>query len=122
MEDVDMVHVTYRGPAPALADLLGGDLQAALPTMPSAIEHVRSGTLRALSVTGEIRSAAFPLIPTIAETVPGYEGDFWVGIGVPRNTPTEIIEKLNREINAGVADPRFKARLADLGAAGFEGS
>jgi tripartite-type tricarboxylate transporter receptor subunit TctC len=116
---VDMVHVPYRGEGPAITDLLGGQLQAVFPTMPPAIEYIRSGRLRALAVTAERRAEFLPAVPTVAEIVPGYEGSFWIGIGAPKNTPREIIEKLNGEINAGVADARMKQRMTELGATGF---
>jgi tripartite-type tricarboxylate transporter receptor subunit TctC len=119
MAGVDMVHVPYRGEAPALTDLLGGQLQAVIPTLPPAIEYIKAGRLRALAVTAATRLEALPDTPTIADTVPSYEGSFWIGIGAPRNTPTEIIDRLNREINAGLADTRIKQRLAELGVAGF---
>src|SRR5206468_1354636 len=115
----ELVHVPYRGEALALADLLGGQLQAVFPTMPPAIEYIRSGRLRALAVTAATRSEALPEFPTVAETVPGYEGTFWIGIGAPRNTPTEIIRRINREISGGLADSRIKLRMAELGATGF---
>ena len=115
MTGVDMVHVPYRGAAPALTDLLGGQVQVMFDTMPASIEHIRAGKLRALAVTTATRSEALPDIPTVGDFVPGYEASAWFGIGAPKNTPAEIIDKLNKEINAGLADPKIKARLADLG-------
>jgi tripartite-type tricarboxylate transporter receptor subunit TctC len=107
--------VPYRGVAPALTDLLGGQVQVTFASMPSVIEYIKSGALRALAATTTTRSDALPDIPTVGEFVPGYEASAWFGIGVPKNTPAEIVDKLNKEINAGVADPNMKARLADLG-------
>jgi tripartite-type tricarboxylate transporter receptor subunit TctC len=115
MTGVTMVHVPYRGNALALTDLLGGQVQVSFGSMPSSIEYIRDGKLRPLAVTTATRSEALPDIPTVGEFVPGYEASAWCGIGVPRNTPAEIIVKLNKEINAGLADPKMKARLADLG-------
>jgi tripartite-type tricarboxylate transporter receptor subunit TctC len=115
MTGVDMNHVPYRGAAPALTDLLAGQVHVMFPTMPSSIEYVRAGKLRALAVTTAMRSDAFPEIPTIGDFVPGYESSAWLGLGAPKNTPAEILNKLNREINAGLADPKIKTRLADLG-------
>jgi tripartite-type tricarboxylate transporter receptor subunit TctC len=115
MTGVDMNHVPYRGAAPALTDLLAGQVHVMFPTLPSSIEYVRAGRLHALAVTTAMRSDAFPEIPTIGDFVPGYESSAWLGLGAPKNTPAEIINKLNREINAALADPKFKARLAELG-------
>jgi tripartite-type tricarboxylate transporter receptor subunit TctC len=122
MAGVDMVHVPYRGGAPMLIDLLGGQVQVTFDPMPSAIEYVRSGKLRALAVTTAIRSEALPDLPTVADVLPGYEASTWYGVGAPRNTPSEIIAKLNIEINAALADPKMKARLADLGGMVLAGS
>jgi tripartite-type tricarboxylate transporter receptor subunit TctC len=115
MAGVDMVHVPYRGGGPALTDLLGGQMQVYFPTTVTSIEYIRAGRLRALAVTTATRSDALPDLPTVSEFVPGYEASFCTGIGAPRNTPAEIIDKLNMEINAGLADPKLKARLTDLG-------
>jgi tripartite-type tricarboxylate transporter receptor subunit TctC len=115
MAGVDMVHVPYRGGGPALNDLLGGQVQVMFPTSVASIEHIRAGRLRALAVTAATRSDQLLDIPTVAELVPGYEASVWFGFGAPRNTPAEIVDKLNKEINAGLVDPKFKARLADLG-------
>jgi len=112
---IDMLHVPYRGAGPALVDLLAGQVQVGFPSLPSAIEYVRAGKLRALAVTTATRSEALPDIPTVAEFLPGYEGAIWYGLGTPKATPAEIVDKLNQEINAGLADPKIKARLADLG-------
>jgi tripartite-type tricarboxylate transporter receptor subunit TctC len=115
MAGVDLVHVPYRSSGPALTDLLGGQVQVTFPTAVASIEYIRSGRARALAVTTAKRSQALPDLPTIGEFVPGYEASNWYGIGAPKNTPTEIVERLNREINAVLADPKLKARLADLG-------
>jgi tripartite-type tricarboxylate transporter receptor subunit TctC len=115
MAGIDMVHVPYRGGGPALNDLLGGQVQVYLPTTVASIEYIRAGRLRALAVTAT-RSDALPDIPTVAEFVPGYEASYWYGIGAPRATPAEIIEKLNKEINASLADPKLIPRLIELGA------
>jgi tripartite-type tricarboxylate transporter receptor subunit TctC len=115
MAGVNMVHVPYRGGGPALTDLLGGQVQVMFPGTVASIEYIRAGRLRALAVTTATRSEALPGIPTMGEFVPGYEASQWFGIGAPKNTPAEIVDKLNREINAGLADPKIKARLADLG-------
>ncbi len=115
MAGIDMVHVPYRGSGPALIDLLAGQAQVGFEPMPASIEYIRAGKLRALAVTTATRSEALPDIPTMAEFLPDYEGSGWFGIGAPKNTPYEIIDKLNKEINAGLADPKLKAQLADLG-------
>jgi tripartite-type tricarboxylate transporter receptor subunit TctC len=122
MTGVDIVHVPYRGSTPALTDLFRGQVQVMFDLMSSSIEYIRAGKLRALAVTTAARSAVLPDIPTISEFVPGYEASTWNGVAVPRNTSTEIIDKLNKEINAGLADPKIKARLADLGATVLAGS
>ena len=116
MTGVNMVHVPYRGDAPALIDLLGGQVQVMFGILPLSVEYIRVGKLRALAVTTATRSAALPDIPTVGEFVPGYEARLWHGVGAPKNTSNEIVDKLNKEINAGLADPNMKARLADLGA------
>jgi tripartite-type tricarboxylate transporter receptor subunit TctC len=122
MTGVTFVHVPYRGAGPALVDLLGGQVQVMFATMSSSIEYVRGGKLRALAVTTRTRSPVLPDIPTVAEFVPGYESSFWTGVGAPKNTPAEIVDKLNKEINAALADPKMKARLAELGATVLPGS
>jgi tripartite-type tricarboxylate transporter receptor subunit TctC len=119
---VAMVHVPYRGEGLALTDLLGGQVQLMFGGMPASIEYIRAGKLRALAVTTATRSEALPDLPTVGEFVPGYEASGWFGVGVPKNTPAEIVEKLNKEINAALADPKMKARLVDLGAATLIGS
>jgi tripartite-type tricarboxylate transporter receptor subunit TctC len=115
MTGTKMQHVPYRGAAPAITDLLGGQVQVIFDNMPSILQHIRAGSLRALAVTSTARSPLLPDVPTLAETVPGYEASALFGVGVPRNTPKEIIEKLNKEINAVLAEPAIKARLIDLG-------
>ena len=122
MAGVDMLHVPYRGTAPALTDLLGGQVQVMFGTMTGSIEYIRTGKLRALAVTTATRAEALPEVPTVAEFVPGYEASTWYGIGAPKDTATEIIDKLNKEINAGLADPKMKAQLADLGGTVLAGS
>ncbi len=122
MTGVDMVHVPYRGFGPALTDLIGGQVQLTFPPTTAAIAYIRAGKLRALAVTTATRSEALPEIPTMGEFVPGYEASVLDGVGAPRNTPTEIVDKLNKEINAGLADPKMKARLADLGGTVLAGS
>jgi tripartite-type tricarboxylate transporter receptor subunit TctC len=116
MAGVKMVHVPYRGEAPALTDLLGGQIQAYFGAIPASIEHIRAGKLRALAVTTEIRLEVLPDVPTVGEFVPGYVMSGWQGIGAPKKTATEIIEKLNKEINASLANGDIKTRLADSGA------
>jgi tripartite-type tricarboxylate transporter receptor subunit TctC len=116
MAGVDMLDVPYRGEAPALTDLLGGQVQVMFGTLTSSIGYIRTGSLRALAVTTATRSEALPDLPTIGDVVPGYESSTWNGVGVPKSTPTEIVDRLNKEINAALADPRTKARFADLGA------
>ena len=115
MTGVDLVHVPYRGGAPAVTDLIGGQVHAFFGLLPTSIEHIRAGKLRALAVTTAIRADTLPDLPTVGEFVPGYEASSWFGVGVPKNTPVEIINKLNKEINAALADPKIKARLADMG-------
>jgi tripartite-type tricarboxylate transporter receptor subunit TctC len=115
MAGVDMVHVPYRGGGPALADLLGRQVQVMFPTLVASIDYVRAGSLRALAVTAAARSDVLPHLPTVGEFVPGYEANSVFGLGAPRNTPTEILETLNKEINAGLADPKLKTRLSELG-------
>jgi len=122
MAGINMVHVPYRGEAPALTDMLGGQVQAMFGTMPASIEHVRAGKLRPLAVTSARRSELLPDLPTVGDFVPGYETSAWQGIGAPKNTPAEIINKLNKEINAGLADPKMKTRVADMGGTVLAGS
>ena len=122
MAGVNLMHVPYRGIAPALNDLLGGQVQVAFASMPSSIEFIRAGKLRALAVTTATRSEVLPDVPTVGEFVPGYEASAWYGLGAPKATPAEIVDKLNKEINAALADPKMKARLADLGGTVLPGS
>jgi tripartite-type tricarboxylate transporter receptor subunit TctC len=112
---VNLVHVPYRGSAPALTDLLGGQVQVMFDNLPSSIEYVRTGKLRPLAVTTATRSPALPDIPTVGDFGPGFEASVWQGIGAPKNTPPGIIERLNKEINAALADPKVSAKLANLG-------
>ena len=112
---VDLVHVPYRGAGPALTDLLGGQVLVSFAGIAGSIEYVRTGKLRALAVTTAMRSEALPDVPTVSEFVPGFEAGDWLGVGAPKNTPAEIIDRLNKEITAGVADPKIAARFADLG-------
>jgi tripartite-type tricarboxylate transporter receptor subunit TctC len=122
MTGVNMVHVPYRGGAPALTDLLGGQVQVYFTGTVSSIEYIKTGRLRALAVTTATRSEALPDVPTVSEFVPGYEASGWFGVGAPKSTPTEIIDKLNNEVNAALADPKMKARLADVGGSALSGS
>ena len=122
MAGVDMVHVPYRGSPPALTDLLAGQVQVIFCPLSSSIEYVRAGKLRALAVTTAARSEVLPDLPTVGEFVPDYEASGWFGVGAPRKTPAEIVDRLNEEINAGLADAKLKARFADLGVAVFVGS
>jgi tripartite-type tricarboxylate transporter receptor subunit TctC len=122
MTGVEMVHVPYRGGAPALTDLISGQVQVMFGPLPASIEFIRAGKLRALAVTTTTRSQALPDIPTVGEFVPGYEASGWNGLVAPKNTPTAVIDKLNKEINADLADPDIKARLADLGGTPLAGS
>jgi tripartite-type tricarboxylate transporter receptor subunit TctC len=122
MAGIDMVHVPYRGSAPALTDLLAGQVHVMFDAMPSSIEHIRSGKLRPLAVTTMARSDVLPDIPTIGDVLPGFEASTWFGVGAPRNTPPEIVDKLNKEINTGLADPKIKARISDLGGTVLAGS
>jgi tripartite-type tricarboxylate transporter receptor subunit TctC len=122
MTGVDMVHVQYRGNGPALIDLLAGQVQVGFDTMPASIEYVRAGKLRALAVSTVTRSQTLPDLPTVSEFVPGYESSGYFGLGAPGKTPAEIIDKLNREVNAGLADPKLRAQLTDLGGMILAGS
>jgi tripartite-type tricarboxylate transporter receptor subunit TctC len=122
MSGVNMLHVPYRGAPPALTDLLGGQVQVMFADLPSSIDHIRDGHLRALAVTTAARSEALPDVPTVADFVPGYEASTWFGVGAPKDTPVEIIDRLNGEINAGLTDLRIKARVADLGGTALIGS
>jgi tripartite-type tricarboxylate transporter receptor subunit TctC len=122
MAGVNLVHVPYRGQGPAMNDLLGGQLQVIFATTPGTTEFVRAGKLRALAVTTAARVEALPEVPTVADFVPGYESSQWYGVVAPKNTPVEIVEKLTKEINAALADPKMKARFADLGGTVLPGS
>jgi tripartite-type tricarboxylate transporter receptor subunit TctC len=119
MAGIDMIHVPYRGGAPAMTDLMGGQIQVVFNPVPESMEHIKAGKLRPLAVTGATRSEALPDVPTVGDFVPGFEASALQGIGAPKDTPAEIVDKLNKEINAGLADPRLKARFADLGATVF---
>jgi tripartite-type tricarboxylate transporter receptor subunit TctC len=122
MADVNMVHVPYRGNAPALIDLIGGQVQIMFDTTPASIEHIKSGQIRPLAVTTAIRSEVLPDVPTVGDFVPGYEASSWYGVGAPKNTPAEIVDTLNKAVNAGLADPKMKARLANFDGITLAGS
>jgi tripartite-type tricarboxylate transporter receptor subunit TctC len=122
MTGVDMIHVPYRGNAPALTDLIAGQVQVMFADTPSSIEHVKAGKLRALAVTTAERSEILPQLPTVSEFLPGFEASNWFGVAAPKSTPSEIVDKLNKEINVALAEPEIKARLADLGATALAGS
>jgi tripartite-type tricarboxylate transporter receptor subunit TctC len=116
MAGVEMLHVPYRGSAPAVVDLLGGQVRVMFDAMPSVVEHIRAGRLRALAVTTAVRSEALPEVPVLADVLPGYEASSWFGLGAPAGTPAEVIARLNEAVNAGLADPGVRARFAELGA------
>ena len=122
MTGINMQHVPYRGSAPMLTDLLAGQVQVAFDNLQPSMPHIKAGTLRALAVTTATRSDALPDLPTIGDFVPGYEASTWNGVCAPKNTPADIVDRLNREINAGLADPKLKARLAEMGAWALPGS
>jgi tripartite-type tricarboxylate transporter receptor subunit TctC len=122
MTGVKLIHVPYRGNAPALTDLIAGQVQLVFPSSASAIEYVKTGKVRGLAVTGTTRLDGLPDLPAVADTVPGYEASSLYGIGVPRNTPADIVDKLNKEVNAALADPKLRTRLADLGGTPFGGT
>jgi tripartite-type tricarboxylate transporter receptor subunit TctC len=122
MTGIDMVHVPYRGSALAMTDLLGGQVQVMFDNVPSSLEQIRSGKLRPLAVTTSLRAEVLPDVPTVADFVPGYESSAWYGVAVPKGTPPEIIDILNREINTGLADPKLRARFTELSAAVLPGS
>jgi tripartite-type tricarboxylate transporter receptor subunit TctC len=122
MADVKLVHVPYRGNGPALSDLLGGQVEVLFASLPSAIEFIKAGKLRAIAMTSAKRSDALPELPTIGEYVQGYEMSAWFGVGVPKGTPVDVIDKINKEINAGLADPKMKERFTDLGGIAIGGS
>jgi tripartite-type tricarboxylate transporter receptor subunit TctC len=122
MTGAGMTHVPYRGLAPALGDLIGEQVQVVFSTVPAAIEFIKAGKLRALAVTTATRSELLPDVPTLSDVVPSFEASQWYGVGAPKNTPAEIVGQLNREINAALADPKMKTRIADLGGAVLSGS
>ena len=122
MTGIDILHVPYRGTGPMLTDLIGGQVQVAFDPLPASIEHIRAGKLRALAVTTVSRSEALPGIPSASESVPDYVASNWYGFAVPKTTPSEIVDKLNTEINAALADPKIKARLVELGGTPFASS
>ena len=122
MTGVDMIHVPYRGSGPALTDMIGGQVQVMFDTTVASIENLRAGKLRPLAVTSATRLEALPDVPAMADYLPGFEASAWYGVGVPKNTPTGIIENLNKEINAGLALPGLKGRIADMGATVLTGS
>jgi tripartite-type tricarboxylate transporter receptor subunit TctC len=122
MAGVDLVHVPYRGSGPGIVDLLAGQVQVMFNTVSASIEYVRTGKLRALAIGTATRQEALPDTPTVAEFLPGFEASFWSGLGAPKGIPAEIVDKLNREVNAALADPRFKARLTEWGASALAGS
>jgi tripartite-type tricarboxylate transporter receptor subunit TctC len=122
MAGVNMIHVPYRGAGPALIDLLGTQVDVMFATTAAAVGYIRAGKLRALAVTTATRWEGLPDIPTVGDFLPGYESSVWYGLSAPRNTPAEIVEKLNKEINAALTDPKMKARLADLGGTPLPGS
>ena len=122
MTGLDMIHVPYRGAGPALTDLIGGQVQFYFDPIPTSLEHIKAGKLRALAVTGATRSEVLPDVPALSTFVPGYEATFWAGFVAPKNTPSGIVEKLNMEINAALADPKIKARIAELGGSPFPGA
>jgi tripartite-type tricarboxylate transporter receptor subunit TctC len=121
MTGIHMVHVPYRGGAPAMSDLIAGQVQVMFSNLP-AVEYIRAGKLHALAVTTAARSDEFPDVPTVGEFVPGYEASAWYGIGAPKGTPADIVDKLNNETNAALADPKIKARLAEFGGTMLAGS
>jgi tripartite-type tricarboxylate transporter receptor subunit TctC len=122
MTGTDLTHVPYRGAAPAVTDLIGGQIQVAFTELATSLGHVKAGRLRALAVTTAARSPALPDIPTLAEFIPGFEASQWIGLVAPKDTPAAIVEKINAEINAGLADARMKARFAELGGTVLPGS
>ncbi len=122
MAGVDMVHVPYRGTGPALTDLIGGQVQIYFDAIPASLQHIKTGKLRALAVTSATRSEVLPDVPTLGDFLPGFEATFWAGFVAPKNTPSEIIEKLNKEISAALANPKINARLAELGGSPFPSS
>jgi tripartite-type tricarboxylate transporter receptor subunit TctC len=122
MVGVNMVHVPYRGGAPALTDMLAGQVQVMFDNLPTSIEHIRAGKLRPLAITSTTRSELLPDVPTLADFVPGYESSAWYGVGAPKGTPAEIVDRLNKEVNAFLVDPKMKMRIAEMGAITVAGS
>jgi tripartite-type tricarboxylate transporter receptor subunit TctC len=122
MAGIDLVHVPYRGAGPAMVDLMGGQVQVMFNTMSASLQHVRAGKLRALGVATKTRQAALPDVPTVAEFVPGFEASFWTGIAAPKGMPSEIVDKLNKTVNAALEDPQVKTRFAEWGATALAGS
>ena len=122
MAGIKLAHIPYRGQGPAFSDLLGGQVQVLFATTPGTTDYIRTGKLRALAVTSMSRAEVLPELPTVGNFVPGYEASQWYGVGAPKNIPVEIVEKLNKEINAALADPRMKARFADVGGTVLPGS
>jgi tripartite-type tricarboxylate transporter receptor subunit TctC len=122
MTGCDMLHVPYKGAGPALVDLMGGQVHVLFDNLPSSIGHIKAGKLRALAVTSEAREPSLPQLPTVGETVPGYEATAWFGIGMPKGTPRDIIEKINAEVNRALADPKMRERLAELGGKSIAGT
>ena len=122
MTGVDFVHIPYRGASQAISELLSGQVQVLFEPLPASIQFIKSGKLRALAVTTSVRSEALPDLPTVGEFAPGYEASGWTGLCVPRNTPVEVVEKLNKAVNAGLADPMMQSRFSDLGATPLPGS
>jgi tripartite-type tricarboxylate transporter receptor subunit TctC len=122
MAGVNMVHVPYRGGAPALTDMLAGQVQVMFDNLPTSIEHIRAGKLRPLAITSSTRSELLPDVPTLADFVAGYESSAWYGVGAPKGTPAEIVDRLNKEVNAFLVDPKMKTRIAEMGATTVVGS
>jgi len=122
MAGIDLVHVPYRGAGPALVGLMGGQVQVMFAAISASLQYVRAGKLRALGIATKTHQAALPDVPTVAEFVPGYEASFWTGIAAPKGTPPEIVDKLNKAVNAGLDDPNVKARFAEWGATALAGS
>jgi tripartite-type tricarboxylate transporter receptor subunit TctC len=122
MTGCQMLHVPYKGAGPALTDLMGGQVDVIFDNLPSSVGHIKGGKIRALGVTSQEREPSMPQLPTIAETVPGYEATAWFGIGMPKGTPKEIIDKVNAEVNRALADPKMRERLAELGGKPIAGS
>ncbi len=122
MTGIDLVHIPYRGQGPALTDLLGGDVQVLFATAPGTADYIKTGKLRALAVTSAAHAEVLPELPTVADAVPGYEASQWYGLSAPKNTPVEIVDRLNAEINAAIADPAMRARLAAIGGEPLPGS